>query len=194
MGNALDRFGGNKNAEYRILMVGLDSAGKTTILYKLKLGDVVTTIPTIGFNVETVKYKNISFTVWDIGGQDKIRPLWRHYYPNTQGVIFVVDSADQDRLKEAADELHKMAADPALAYASVLIMANKMDLPTALAAEKFHDEMKMDALPKTMSCHVQACSATQGVGVTDGMDWLSKDIGKRAKMIAQMRAEEEDSD
>uniref|UniRef100_A0A1I7W978 ADP-ribosylation factor 1-like 2 n=1 Tax=Heterorhabditis bacteriophora TaxID=37862 RepID=A0A1I7W978_HETBA len=78
-------------------MVGLDAAGKTTILYKLKLGEIVTTIPTIvfvvvviGFNVETVEYKNISFTVWDVGGQDKIRPLWRHYFQNTQGLIFVV--------------------------------------------------------------------------------------------------------
>ena len=70
--------------ERRILMVGLDAAGKTTILYKLKLGEIVTTIPTIGFNVETVEYKNISFTVWDVGGQDKIRPLWRHYFQNTQ--------------------------------------------------------------------------------------------------------------
>mmetsp|Transcript_12821 Transcript_12821/g.18653 ORF Transcript_12821/g.18653 Transcript_12821/m.18653 type:complete len:122 (+) Transcript_12821:48-413(+) len=76
--------------EMRILMVGLDAAGKTTILYKLKLGEVVTTIPTIGFNVETVEYKNISFTVWDVGGQDKIRPLWRHYYTGTNGLIFVV--------------------------------------------------------------------------------------------------------
>ena len=64
--------------------VGLDAAGKTTILYKMKLGEIVTTIPTIGFNVETVEYKNISFTVWDVGGQDKIRPLWRHYFQNTQ--------------------------------------------------------------------------------------------------------------
>ena len=72
--------------EMRILMVGLDAAGKTTILYKLKLGEIVTTIPTIGFNVETVEYKNISFTVWDVGGQDKIRPLWRHYFQNTQGM------------------------------------------------------------------------------------------------------------
>jgi ADP-ribosylation factor protein 1 len=78
--------------EMRILMVGLDAAGKTTILYKLKLGEIVTTIPTIGasaltvgFNVETVEYKGISFTVWDVGGQDKIRPLWRHYFQNTQG-------------------------------------------------------------------------------------------------------------
>ncbi|CAM8878504.1 unnamed protein product [Rhodiola kirilowii] len=74
---------------------------KTTILDKLKLGRIVTTIPTIGFNVETVEYKNISFTVWDVGGQDKIRPLWRHYFQNTQGLIFVVDSNDRDRVVEA---------------------------------------------------------------------------------------------
>merc|ERR1712050_528705 len=80
--------------EMRILMVGLDAAGKTTILYKLKLGEVVTTIPTIGFNVKSVEYKNINFTVWDIGGQDKIRPLWRHYYTGTNGLIYVVDSND----------------------------------------------------------------------------------------------------
>jgi len=105
MGLAFSRFWqrlfGKK--EMRILMVGLDAAGKTTILYKLKLGEVVTTIPTIGFNVETVEYKNISFTVWDVGGQDKIRPLWRHYYQNTQGIIFVVDSNDRERIDDSAE-------------------------------------------------------------------------------------------
>uniref|UniRef100_A0A3P8RA01 ADP-ribosylation factor 5 n=1 Tax=Astatotilapia calliptera TaxID=8154 RepID=A0A3P8RA01_ASTCA len=91
--------------QMRILMVGLDAAGKTTILYKLKLGEIVTTIPTIGFNVETVEFKNISFTVWDVGGQDKIRPLWRHYFQNTQGLIFVVDSNDRERVAESAEDL-----------------------------------------------------------------------------------------
>merc|ERR1712053_21971 len=110
--------------QMRILMVGLDAAGKTTILYKLKLGEIVTTIPTIGFNVETVEYRNISFTVWDVGGQDKIRPLWRHYYQNTQGIIFVVDSNDRDRIDEsnsnsagessAKEELHRMLAEDEL--------------------------------------------------------------------------------
>lgn len=88
--------------------VGLDAAGKTTILYKLKLGEIVTTIPTIGFNVETVEYKNICFTVWDVGGQDRIRPLWRHYFQNTQGLIFVVDSNDRERIAEAERELLNM--------------------------------------------------------------------------------------
>merc|ERR1712146_711294 len=77
-----ERMFGKK--EMRILMVGLDGAGKTTILYKLKLGEVVTTIPTIGFNVETLEFKNLNFTVWDVGGQDKIRPLWRYYYHEAQ--------------------------------------------------------------------------------------------------------------
>merc|ERR1719497_163195 len=91
--------------EMRILMVGLDNAGKTTILYKLKLGEIVNTIPTIGFNVESVEYKNINFTVWDVGGQDKIRPLWRHYFEGTNGLIFVVDSNDRERTEDARDEL-----------------------------------------------------------------------------------------
>jgi len=82
MGNIL-----SPRPEMRLLMNGLDAAGKTTILYKLKLGEVVTTIPTIGFNVETVAYKNINLTVWDVGGRDKIRPLWRHYYHNTDALV-----------------------------------------------------------------------------------------------------------
>uniref|UniRef100_A0A8V1A061 ADP ribosylation factor 1 n=1 Tax=Gallus gallus TaxID=9031 RepID=A0A8V1A061_CHICK len=111
--------------EMRILMVGLDAAGKTTILYKLKLGEIVTTIPTIGFNVETVEYKNISFTVWDVGGQDKIRPLWRHYFQNTQGLIFVVDSNDRERVNEAREELMRMLAEDELRDAVLLVFANK---------------------------------------------------------------------
>merc|ERR1712231_9142 len=126
--------------EMRILMVGLDAAGKATILYKLKLGEIVTTIPTIGFNVETVEYKNISFTVWDVGGQDKIRPLWRHYYQNTQGVIFVVDSNDRDRVGEARDELHRMLNDDELREAVLLVFANKQDLPNAMSASEVTDK------------------------------------------------------
>ncbi|EPQ27314.1 uncharacterized protein PFL1_06941 [Pseudozyma flocculosa PF-1] len=106
---AMGKIFGNK--EMRILMLGLDAAGKTTILYKLKLNQSVTTIPTVGFNVETVQYKNVKFNVWDVGGQDKIRPLWRHYYTGTQGLVFVVDSQDRDRIDEARQELHRIIGD-----------------------------------------------------------------------------------
>ena len=91
-----------------MLLLGLDAAGKTTILYKLKLNELVQTIPTIGFNVETVEYKNLRFTIWDVGGQEKIRNLWKHYYTNTNALIFVVDSNDKKRIDIAAKELHFM--------------------------------------------------------------------------------------
>merc|ERR1712078_474775 len=117
--NFWKRMFGNK--EMRILMVGLDAAGKTTVLYKLKLGEVVTTIPTIGFNVETVEYKNIKFTVWDIGGQEKIRKLWRYYYQGTQGLIFVIDSSDRDRIEDARDELQKMLLEDEMRDAVLLV-------------------------------------------------------------------------
>merc|ERR1719408_1146101 len=126
--------------DMRMLMVGLDAAGKTTILYKLKLGEVVTTIPTIGFNVETVQYKNINFNVWDVGGQDKIRKLWRHYYTNTQGLIFVVDSNDRDRIEDAREELAKMLEEDEMRDAAVLVFANKQDLPNAMAAAEVTDK------------------------------------------------------
>merc|ERR1711982_284247 len=132
--------------EMRILMVGLDAAGKTTILYKLKLGEVVNTIPTIGFNVETVEYKNISFNVWDVGGQDKIRLLWRHYYTNTQGLIYVVDSNDRDRIEENREELHKMLAEEELKDAVLLVFANKQDLPGVLTCPEITDKLGLHTI------------------------------------------------
>ncbi|XP_061679140.1 ADP-ribosylation factor 4-like [Syngnathoides biaculeatus] len=163
--------------QMRILMVGLDAAGKTTILYKLKLGEIVTTIPTIGFNVETVEYRNISFTVWDVGGQDKIRPLWRHYFQNTQGLIFVVDSNDRERVAEAADELSKMLGEQELKDAVLLVFANKQDLPNALSISELTDHLGLNAL-RSKDWHVQGTCATQGTGLYEGLDWLSTELSK----------------
>jgi small GTP-binding protein len=109
----------------RIVMLGLDAAGKTTILYKLKLGEKVSTVPTIGFNVETVECKNINFTVWDVGGQDKIRQLWRHFFRDAKAVIFVVDSSDKNRSEEAKEELNRLMQDEELKDAIFLVFANK---------------------------------------------------------------------
>jgi small GTP-binding protein len=134
MGNLLtnvwNKFAGY-NQEMRIMMVGLDAAGKTTVLYKLKLGEVVTPIPTIGFNVEEVNYKNITFNVWDIGGQTAIRQMWRHYYHGTNAVIFVVDSSDPERFELAKEELMTLVNDDELADCTFLVFANKQDVPGA---------------------------------------------------------------
>ncbi|MCJ8731119.1 hypothetical protein PDJAM_G00195740 [Pangasius djambal] len=161
--------------EMRILMVGLDAAGKTTILYKLKLGEIVTTIPTIGFNVETVEYKNISFTVWDVGGQDKIRPLWRHYFQNTQGLIFVVDSNDRERVNEAREELMRMLAEDELREAVLLVFANKQDLPNAMNAAEITDKLGLHSL-RHRNWYIQATCATSGDGLYEGLDWLSNQL------------------
>jgi ADP-ribosylation factor protein 1 len=156
----------------RILMVGLDAAGKTTILYKLKLGEIVTTIPTIGFNVETVEYKKINFTVWDVGGQDKIRPLWRHYFQNTQGLIFVVDSNDRERVTEACDELNKMLNEDELREAVLLVFANKQDLPNAMSVAEITDKLGLHAI-RNRKWYIQSTCATSGDGLYEGLDWLS---------------------
>lgn len=156
-------------------MVGLDAAGKTTILYKLKLGEIVTTIPTIGFNVESVEYKNISFTVWDVGGQDKIRPLWRHYFQNTQGLIFVVDSNDRERLPEAKDELQKMLQEDELRDALLLVFANKQDLPNAMSCADITAALGLQSM-RSRKWFIHGTMATQGTGLYEGLDWLSAEL------------------
>ena len=125
-GRIFERLWGEK--EHRILILGLDGAGKTTILYQLQIGEVVNTIPTIGFNVETVVYKNLKFQVWDLGGQSSIRPYWRCYYANTDAIIFVVDSNDRERVSSAKDELLAMLQEDELKSTALLIFANKQDI------------------------------------------------------------------
>ena len=156
----------------RILMVGLDAAGKTTILYQLKLGEMTNTAPTLGFNVETVSYKNIEFMVWDMGGQDAIRPLWRHYYENAQALIFVVDSADEERLSEAHEELSKMMEEEQLKDAILLVYANKQDMPEAKGVQEVADALALTSIPGRL-WYIQACSANSGDGIREGLDWLA---------------------
>jgi len=164
--------------EMRILMVGLDAAGKTTILYKLKLGEVVNTIPTIGFNVETVEYKNISFNVWDVGGQDKIRLLWKHYYTNTQGLIFVVDSNDRERIEENRMELHRMLSEEELKEAYLLVFANKQDLPGAMSCPELTEKLELSNI-RNRQWYIQATCAIRGDGLYEGLDQLSKFVGSK---------------
>mmetsp|Transcript_35784 Transcript_35784/g.41740 ORF Transcript_35784/g.41740 Transcript_35784/m.41740 type:complete len:177 (+) Transcript_35784:55-585(+) len=172
MGQYLARISAIFNKiDARIVMVGLDAAGKTTVLYKLKLNDVVTTIPTIGFNVERVEYKNLKMTIWDIGGQDRLRPLWRHYYENTNGIIFVVDSCDKLRMKTARDEIEKMMAEPSLRDAKLCVYANKQDMPNALGASELIDALALRNLKQQW--FVQPTSAVSGAGLYEGLDWMA---------------------
>lgn len=163
------------NKELRILILGLDGAGKTTILYRLQIGEVVTTKPTIGFNVETLTYKNLKLNVWDLGGQTSIRPYWRCYYANTAAVIFVVDSTDKDRMSTASKELHMMLQEEELQDAALLVFANKQDQPGALSASEVSKELSLVEL-KDRSWSIVASSAIKGEGINEGLDWLTEVI------------------
>lgn len=162
--------------EMRVVTLGLDGAGKTSILFKLKQDEFVTTIPTIGFNVETIEYKNFKFTVWDVGGQPKLRPLWRHYYFNTQAVIFVVDATDAERLPEAQAELTKLMTERELKDASLLIFANKENCEGAQGVAALTESLGVHKLCLGRSWHIQPCDAQSGTGLHQGLDWLARQL------------------
>lgn len=167
-----DLVGGDD--EWNILMLGLDNAGKTTLVYKMKLNEVVNTIPTIGFNVETVTpCKGVKFTIWDVGGQETIRRLWRHYYHNCKGLVFVVDSNDPTRFTEARDELNGILNAPEMPPGiPVVILANKQDLPMACRPRELINKLSIESLRNPW--HIQACTAISGDGVYEAMDQMSK--------------------
>ena len=161
----------------RILMLGLNGAGKTTILYQLKMGETVKTILTIGFNVETLDYKGMAITVWDVGGQDKIRVLWKHYYHNTDGLIFVVDSTERESLEDVAYEIKKMVDEEELRFCPILVWANKQDLNTALPPGEIVERLNMGQYSKKLWL-VQGSSGTTGQGLKEGIDWIQENYRK----------------
>eukprot|EP00211_Chloroparvula_japonica_P008440 CAMPEP_0119136478 /NCGR_PEP_ID=MMETSP1310-20130426/21492_1 /TAXON_ID=464262 /ORGANISM="Genus nov. species nov., Strain RCC2339" /LENGTH=167 /DNA_ID=CAMNT_0007127465 /DNA_START=81 /DNA_END=581 /DNA_ORIENTATION=+ len=154
-----------------VLMIGVDGAGKTSILYKLQLGEVVTTIPTIGFSVETIecRERNVEYTAWDVGGEDKLRSLWKYYYEGVMHIIAVVDSTDRKRISEAQAELHLMLDEPLLSSAKLLVFANKQDLTSAMDTNEVATKLNLYSLQREW--HIQSSSAVTGDGLQPGLDW-----------------------
>ncbi|XP_075224684.1 ADP ribosylation factor-like 4 isoform X2 [Lycorma delicatula] len=177
-----------------VVMLGLDSAGKTTALYRLKFDQYLNTVPTIGFNCEKVKgttgrAKGISFLVWDVGGQEKLRPLWKSYTRCTDGIVFVLDSVDVERMEEAKMELVRTARSPDNAGVPILILANKQDLPGAREPKELEKLLGLQELagagtssPQGHMWHVQPACAITGDGLHEGMEALYEMILKRRKL------------
>uniref|UniRef100_A0A6I8QLB4 ADP ribosylation factor 3 n=1 Tax=Xenopus tropicalis TaxID=8364 RepID=A0A6I8QLB4_XENTR len=152
--------------EMRILMVGLDAAGKTTILYKLKLGEIVTTIPTIGI---------ILYTYSKVPVNRIIKACICNLFSFHAGLIFVVDSNDRERVNEAREELTRMLAEDELRDAVLLVFANKQDLPNAMNAAEITDKLGLHSL-RHRNWYIQATCATSGDGLYEGLDWLSNQL------------------
>lgn len=157
-----------------LLMLGLDNAGKTTILYKLKLTTLVSTVPTIGFNVETLKYKSLQLTIWDVGGQEKIRPLWKYYYKDINAIVFIIDSNDSGRFMEAKKELHYLANENELQNIRFLILCNKQDLEESKSIEEITKVLELNNIKQKH--YIQSCSAVNNCGIYEGFEWLYNDL------------------
>ena len=156
-------------------MVGLDAAGKTTILYQLKLGEIVSTTLTIGFYLEQIKFRNISFTAWDIGGvQDMIKPQFLGYhFERFQGLVFVIDSNDRDRIDYAGEYFQIMVNQDQFSEVVILVIANKQDLPGALTCDQVADKLGLNTL-RNRNWFIQGSCAISGDGLTEGFGWLSE--------------------
>jgi ADP-ribosylation factor-like protein 2 len=175
-----------KEKEMRLLILGLDSAGKTTILKRF-CGEPIDKIePTLGFNIQSLQHAGYTLNLWDVGGQKSIRAYWRNYFESTDGLVWVVDSTDRMRLELCKQELLDLLQQERLAGASLLLFANKQDIVGALSASDIADVLELNTNKQYDNRHwsIHACSAVTGEGLIEGRGWIVDDIGNRIYMLA----------
>ncbi|XP_045214357.1 ADP-ribosylation factor-like protein 4C [Mercenaria mercenaria] len=177
-------MGGSSSTQ--IAMLGLDSAGKTTCLYRLKFNQYTATNPTVGFNCEKINVDNGTakgsvFTIWDVGGQDKTRPLWKSYTRKADGIIYVVDSTDKERLEEAKIELTKLLRCPETLGLPVVVLANKQDLPRSMDSGEVEKLLSLHELPPGQLWHVEPTCAVTGEGLDEAVEKMCELIIKKKK-------------
>ena len=158
--------------EVRLLILGLDNAGKTTVLYQMQFGESKVTVPTLGFNVETVKYENLTFQMWDLDGQSELRPYWRCYFPKTNAIVFVIDSIDKDRLDVVKQELFLVIKEEDLQGVPIAILANKQDLEGALSDIEISENIGLGNI-KNNKWAIFKTVAKTGIGLDNAFKWLT---------------------
>lgn len=179
-----------KEREMRILILGLDNAGKTTIVKKLKGEDVHTISPTLGFDINTLEFDRYKLNLWDVGGQQTIRAYWRNYFEQTDGIVWVVDSADVMRMGDCRRELEQLLMEERLAGASLLVLANKQDIEGTLTSQEIVKQLSLDdVVGRKRHWRVFPCSAYSDVNsddatnfddvLTQSVQWLVNDIASR---------------
>lgn len=167
-----------KEKEMRVLFLGLDNAGKSSVI-KSYLGESIHELsPTLGFEIRTIETQGYRVNCWDVGGQTTIRAYWRNYFETTDGVVWVVDSTDRNRIPDCKKELDSILKQERLAGSSLLIFANKQDINGALTAEEIAQLLELDSIDKR-HWSIVPCSAQDGKGIKDGFKWIIDDIGSR---------------
>lgn len=171
-GKALER-------EIRILILGLDNAGKTTILKHLNGEDTSLVEPTLGFNIKTLEHNGFRLNIWDVGGQKSIRSFWRNYFENTDALVWVVDSADSMRIDVSKEEIERILSQDQMAHCTLLVFANKQDVQGALDVKTIKEQLELDKLSQDRSWRIHGCSGLRGDGLIDGIAWLVEDVARR---------------
>ena len=167
-----------KEKEMRILFLGLDNAGKSSVIKAFMHQSIDDLSPTLGFEIKTVECQGYRLSCWDVGGQSTIRAYWRNYFEATDGVVWVVDSTDRERMALCKKELDTILQQERLASASLLILANKQDIEGAMASTEIRDLLDLDRIQRR-HWSIVPCSAATRKGVEDGIVWLVNDIGSR---------------
>ena len=163
---------GEDDKEFKILILGLNKAGKTTFLERIQGKDPEETVPTIGYNHKEIKFNNVILKTWDLSGQDKMRKIWKHYFVSTWGIIFVIDWTDIERIEVARDELHFILAEPELKEVPILIIANKQDIKGALGYQTLRSELALWGEDDKRPVKIQEASALLNKGIEEGLNWL----------------------
>ncbi|XP_019329388.1 PREDICTED: ADP-ribosylation factor-like protein 3 isoform X1 [Aptenodytes forsteri] len=187
--SVIQRLKGSPEQELRIVLLGLDNAGKTTLLKRLASEEVSTITPTQGFNIKSVHSHGFKLNVWDIGGQRSIRPYWRKYLGSTDLLIYVIDSADQKRFEETGQELAELTEESSLTGVPLLVFANKQDLVTAAPTAEIAEGLSLHTY-RDREWQIQACSALSGEGVqVEGQGPVgSAEVGEDPRTCCALRA------
>jgi len=181
-----------KKSEFFVLILGLDHAGKTTLLEHLKAlykgieplsPDQI--MPTVGLNIGRVDVSNVKLILWDLGGQAGLRSIWDKYFTEAHGVIFVVDSADESRFHEAKTELDLLLKHPEMSEVPLLFCINKQDLPNALAQEEIEKIFNLNEIRETREFNIQTLTAITGEGTREGLTWMVETLKQQAKTPKQ---------
>ncbi|KAM7542652.1 hypothetical protein Aperf_G00000016061 [Anoplocephala perfoliata] len=167
-----------KEKEIRVLILGLDNAGKTTIVKKFNGEDISTIAPTLGFSINTLEYMGYRLNAWDVGGQHSLRSYWRNYFETTDALIWVVDSSDRLRLDDCREELSKLLVEERLVGATLLVLANKQDLQGALKPAEIADALNLREITTHHWC-IYGCSAITGENLLESVAWLIRDVSSR---------------
>jgi ADP-ribosylation factor protein 1 len=187
MGHTISKLHiGPLHRHLNILIIGLDHAGKTSILYRLKLNSIVSTVPTCGCQFETITHNNkYELELMDVGGSKPLRSLWNHAYLKCDAIIFVIDSSDRHRLNESQAELQRVLKEGGKQKTPVLVLANKQDVPNALNEQEIRNELNTLLNDSSRKVHIQPCSVVYNTGLKEGIDWLTQTcVHTRSKLFS----------